>query len=41
MDSRATGIKPLIDSEYSLEDAHAAFTRLLQGEMFGKIVVTI
>jgi NADPH:quinone reductase-like Zn-dependent oxidoreductase len=37
----ATGIKPLIDSEYSLEDARAAFARLLEGEMFGKIVVTV
>ena len=34
-----TGVKPLVDSEYALADARAAFTRLHAGSEFGKIVV--
>jgi NADPH:quinone reductase-like Zn-dependent oxidoreductase len=33
------GIRPLVDSEHALADAHAAFTRLEAGAEFGKIVV--
>ena len=35
-----TGVKPLVDSEFALSDARAAFTRLQEGAEFGKIVVT-
>ena len=34
-----TGVRPLIDSEYALTDAHAALARLESGSEFGKIVV--
>jgi NADPH:quinone reductase-like Zn-dependent oxidoreductase len=34
-----TGVRPLVDSEHALSDAHAAFTRLEAGDEFGKIVV--
>ena len=34
-----TGVRPLVDSQYALSDAHAAFTRLEAGAEFGKIVV--
>jgi len=34
-----TGVRPLVDSEHSLVDAHAAFIRLEAGAEFGKIVV--
>ena len=34
-----TGVRPLVDSEYALADARAAFTRLEAGAEFGKIVV--
>ena len=34
-----TGVRPLVDSEHSLADAHAAFARLEAGAEFGKIVV--
>jgi len=34
-----TGVKPLIDSEYALADARAAFARLHGGSEFGKIVL--
>jgi D-arabinose 1-dehydrogenase-like Zn-dependent alcohol dehydrogenase len=34
-----TGVRPLVDSEHALTDAHAAFTRLEAGAEFGKIVV--
>lgn len=33
------GIRPLVDSEHALADAHAAFTRLDAGAEFGKIIV--
>ena len=34
-----SGVRPLVDSEHSLGDAHAAFARLAEGSEFGKIVV--
>lgn len=34
-----SGLRPLIDSEHALADAHDAFTRLEAGAGFGKIVV--
>ena len=34
------GVRPLIDSEFALRDATAAFERLAAGEAFGKIVLT-
>jgi NADPH:quinone reductase-like Zn-dependent oxidoreductase len=34
-----TGVRPLVDSEYPLAEAHVAFTRLEAGAEFGKIVV--
>jgi NADPH:quinone reductase-like Zn-dependent oxidoreductase len=34
-----TGVRPLVDSEHPLGDAHAAFARLAEGSEFGKIVV--
>ncbi|MGB9376864.1 MAG: zinc-binding dehydrogenase, partial [Mycobacteriales bacterium] len=33
------GLRPLIDSEFSLRDARSAFERLAGGEAFGKIVL--
>ena len=33
------GVRPLIDSEHALADAHAALSRLESGAEFGKIVV--
>jgi NADPH:quinone reductase-like Zn-dependent oxidoreductase len=35
-----TGVRPLVDSTYPLTSAHAALSRLAEGEQFGKIVVT-
>ena len=34
-----TGVRPLVDSEHALADAHVAFARLEAGTEFGKIVV--
>ena len=34
-----TGVRPLVDSEHPLVDAHAAFTCLEAGAEFGKIVI--
>jgi NADPH:quinone reductase-like Zn-dependent oxidoreductase len=36
----ATGVRPLIDDEYALEDARDAFARMVEGELFGKLVLT-
>lgn len=36
-----TGLRPLIDSEFSLDQAHAALTRLESGEQFGKVAICI
>ena len=35
------GVRPLIDSEFSLRDGVSAFERLATGEAFGKIVLTV
>ncbi len=34
-----SGVRPLVDSEYALADAPAAFARLASGEEFGKVVL--
>ncbi len=34
-------IQPVIDSQYPLDQVHAAFDRLFAGEQFGKVVVTV
>lgn len=34
-------IKPVIDSRYSLDDTHAALSRLEAGEQFGKVAIDI
>jgi NADPH:quinone reductase-like Zn-dependent oxidoreductase len=36
-----TGLRPVIDSEFSLDQAHAALSRLESGEQFGKIAIRI
>jgi NADPH:quinone reductase-like Zn-dependent oxidoreductase len=36
-----SGIKPVIDSEFALDDVHAAFDRLESGTQFGKVIVNI
>jgi len=36
-----TGLKPVIDSEYALDDVHAALHRLESGSQFGKVVIRI
>jgi NADPH:quinone reductase-like Zn-dependent oxidoreductase len=36
-----SGLKPVIDSEYALDDVHAALDRLDAGRQFGKIVIDI
>lgn len=36
----ATGVRPLIDDEIALEDARGAFQRMVDGEVFGKLVLT-
>jgi D-arabinose 1-dehydrogenase-like Zn-dependent alcohol dehydrogenase len=36
----ATGVRPLIDDTYPMEDAPAAFSRMADGEVFGKLVLT-
>jgi NADPH:quinone reductase-like Zn-dependent oxidoreductase len=37
----ASGVRPLIDSVRPLSEARDAFTRLLEGEQFGKLVCTV
>lgn len=37
----ATGVRPLIDAEMPLADARAAYARMAQGELFGKLVLTM
>ena len=34
-----TGVRPVIDSTFALADARAGFSRLLDGELFGKVVL--
>jgi len=36
-----TGLRPVIDSEYPLDDVHAALERLESGAQFGKIALRI
>jgi NADPH:quinone reductase-like Zn-dependent oxidoreductase len=36
----ATGVRPVIDSTYSLADARKGFERLAGGDIFGKVVLT-
>jgi NADPH:quinone reductase-like Zn-dependent oxidoreductase len=35
----ATGIRPLIDDTFAMENGRAAFTRMADGELFGKLVL--
>jgi NADPH:quinone reductase-like Zn-dependent oxidoreductase len=36
-----TGLRPIIDSTYTLADARSAFERLASGDVFGKIVLEV
>lgn len=36
----ATGVRPLIDATYPMEEAPTAFRRMIEGELFGKLVLT-
>ena len=36
-----TGLRPVIDSEFPLDQTHAALSRLEAGEQFGKIAIHI
>lgn len=36
----ATGVRPLIDDVMPMEDARTAFERMVEGELFGKLVMT-
>ena len=36
-----SGLKPVIDSTYALDDLHAALDRLGSGQQFGKVVIDI
>ncbi|MBW3619140.1 MAG: zinc-binding dehydrogenase, partial [Actinobacteria bacterium] len=36
----ATGVRPLIDDTYAMEDGRRAFERMDGGELFGKLVLT-
>lgn len=36
-----TGLRPVIDSEYPLDEVHAALDRLESGAQFGKVVLRI
>lgn len=36
-----SGMKPVIDSEYTLDDVHGALDRLESGRQFGKVVINI
>ena len=38
---QATGGRPLIDATYPIADARSAFERMVEGELFGKLVLTI
>ncbi|WP_370327804.1 zinc-binding dehydrogenase [Euzebya sp.] len=35
-----TGVRPLIDATYPLEEARTAYSRMVEGDLFGKIVLT-
>ena len=36
-----SGLKPVIDSQYALDDVHGALDRLASGQQFGKVVIHI
>jgi NADPH:quinone reductase-like Zn-dependent oxidoreductase len=36
----ATGVRPLIDDELAMDRAPEAFSRMIDGEVFGKLVLT-
>ncbi|GAA3989957.1 hypothetical protein GCM10022279_11330 [Comamonas faecalis] len=36
-----TGLRPVIDSEYPLDQVHAALDRLASGAQFGKVALRI
>jgi D-arabinose 1-dehydrogenase-like Zn-dependent alcohol dehydrogenase len=36
----ATGMRPLVDDEYPMEQARDAFARMDAGDVFGKLVLT-
>ena len=38
---RAGGLRPTVDSVFSLDDARAAYARLQSGQQFGKVVIRI
>lgn len=37
----ATGTRPLVQDTYALDDAPKAFTRMAEGDLFGKLVLTV
>lgn len=37
---QATGVRPLVDDTYPMEDARDAFARMDEGDLFGKLVLT-
>jgi NADPH:quinone reductase-like Zn-dependent oxidoreductase len=37
---RATGVRPLVDETFAMGDGEKAFARMLEGELFGKLVLT-
>jgi NADPH:quinone reductase-like Zn-dependent oxidoreductase len=39
--TQRTGLRPVIDSDFSLDQTHAALSRLESGEQFGKIAIHI
>jgi NADPH:quinone reductase-like Zn-dependent oxidoreductase len=39
--AQRSGLKPVIDSEYALDDVHGALDRLDSGKQFGEIVINI
>ena len=39
--TQRTGLRPVIDSEFPLDQTHAALSRLESGEQFGKIAIHI
>jgi NADPH:quinone reductase-like Zn-dependent oxidoreductase len=38
---QVTGVRPVIDSEFALADARGAFERLLDPDLFGKVVLSV
>jgi NADPH:quinone reductase-like Zn-dependent oxidoreductase len=37
----ASGVRPVVDSEFALADVREGFARMIGGELFGKVVVTV